>query len=396
MMAISNKIENYMGKSSWIRKMFEDGNALKKRVGEKNVFDFSLGNPVMEPPELFHQSLQEVVKNQTPGMHRYMPNAGYPETRKHIAESLSEEINMPITFDHVIMSCGAAAGLNVILKTILNPNDEVIIFSPYFVEYIFYIDNNGGIPRIVETADDFNIDIQNLEKAINHKTKAVLINSPNNPTGIVYDEHLLKNISSLLENKSKDYNKKIYLISDEPYKKIVYDNIVVLSILKHYSQSIIVNSHSKDLAIPGERIGYIVVSPQCEDWEQIVHGAVFCNRTLGFVNAPALMQRVIRRLKNVSVNVRDYQDKRDLFFNGLTEMGYEMIKPQGAFYLFPKSPLKDELEFVKKLRSKNILTVPGRGFGRAGYFRISYCVTREVIERSFAGFREAIHSVISH
>lgn len=392
MMAISNKIENYMEKSSWIRKMFEEGNALKKRAGGKNIFDFSLGNPIIEPPELFHQSLQEVVKDQTPGMHRYMSNAGYPETRKYIAESLSEEINMPITSDHVIMTCGAAAGLNIILKTILNPDDEVIIFSPYFVEYIFYIDNNAGAAKIVETADDFNIDVQNLEKAINHKTKAILINSPNNPTGIVYDKNLLNSISSLLKNKSKNYNKKIYLISDEPYKKIVYDNIVVPSILKHYSQSIIVNSYSKDLAIPGERIGYCVVSPQCQDWEQIVQGAVFCNRTLGFVNAPALMQRVIRRLKNVSVNVRDYQDKRDLFFDALTEMGYELIKPQGAFYMFPKSPVKDELEFVKKLQSKNILTVPGRGFGKAGYFRISYCVTREVIERSLAGFKEAIEN----
>lgn len=381
-----------MGKSSWIRKMFEEGNALKKRAGEKNVFDFSLGNPIIEPPELFHRSLQEVVKDQTPGMHRYMPNAGYPETRKYIAESLSEEINMPITSDHVIMTCGAAAGLNIILKTILNPDDEVIIFSPYFVEYIFYIDNNAGAAKIVETADDFNIDIQNIEKAINHKTKAILINSPNNPTGIVYDKNLLSNISSLLESKSKKYNKKIYLISDEPYKKIVYDNIVVPSILKHYSQSIIVNSYSKDLAIPGERIGYVVVSTQCQDWEQIVQGAVFCNRTLGFVNAPALMQRVIRRLKNVSVNVRDYQDKRDLFFDALTEMGYELIKPQGAFYMFPKSPVKNELEFVKKLQSKNILTVPGRGFGKTGYFRISYCVTLEVIERSLAGFREVIEN----
>lgn len=391
-MAISKKIEHFMGDSSWIRKMFEEGNALKKRIGDENVCDFSLGNPVSEPPPQFHQALQEAVNDQTPGQHRYMPNAGYPETRKYVAEVLSKESDLPLSGDHIIMTCGAAAGLNVIFKTILNPGDEVIIFLPYFAEYIFYVNNNSGIPKIVKTTDNFNIDINNLEKAVNNKTKVVLINSPNNPTGTVYNESLLKEMCTLLDRKSKDYNQNIYLISDEPYKKIVYDNIVVPSILKLYNHSIIVNSHSKDLAIPGERIGYIGVSPQCSDWEQIVAGAVFCNRTLGFVNAPALMQRVIRRLKNVSINVRDYQQKRDFLYSSLIEMGYEMIKPQGAFYFFPKSPVRDELEFVKILYSKNILTVPGRGFGKSGYFRISYCVSKSVIERSLEGFKKAIES----
>ena len=389
-MAISKKIEHFMENSSWIRKMFEEGNALKKRIGEENVCDFSLGNPISEPPPLFHQALQQVVNDRTPGQHRYMPNAGYHETRKYIADILSKESDLPVSADHIIMTCGAAAGLNVIFKTILNPGDEVIIFSPYFAEYIFYVNNNAGTPKIVETADNFNINIHNLEKAINDKTKAVLVNSPNNPTGIVYNESVLKEMCTLLDRKSKDYNQNIYLISDEPYKKIVYDNIVVPTILRLYNHSIIVNSHSKDLSVPGERIGYIGVSPHCTDWEQIIAGAVFCNRTLGFVNAPALMQRVIRRLKNVSVNVRDYQQKRDLLYSSLIKMGYEMIKPQGAFYFFPKSPVKDELEFVKILYSKNILTVPGRGFGRSGYFRVSYCVTQSVIERSLEGFKEAI------
>ena len=389
-MAISKKIEHLMENSSWIRKMFEEGNALKKRVGEENVCDFSLGNPISEPPPQFHQALQQVVNDRTPGQHRYMPNAGYPETRKYIADILSKESELFVSADHIIMTCGAAAGLNVIFKTILNPGDEVIIFSPFFAEYIFYVNNSAGTPKIVETTDDFNINIQNLEKAINDKTKAVLVNSPNNPTGIVYNESVLKEMCILLDRKSKDYNQNIYLISDEPYKKIVYDNIVVPTILKLYNHSIIVNSHSKDLSVPGERIGYIGVSPQCPDWEQIIAGAVFCNRTLGFVNAPALMQRVIRRLKNVSVNVQNYQQKRDLLYGSLIKIGYEMIKPQGAFYLFPKSPVKDELEFIKILYSKNILTVPGRGFGRSGYFRVSYCVAQSVIERSLEGFKEAI------
>lgn len=382
-----------MKESSWIRRMFEEGAALKKKVGEENVCDFSLGNPTNEPPQLFFQSLQEVIQDKTPGQHRYMPNAGFPKTREFVANDMSQESGLSLDANHIIMTCGAAAGLNVILKTILDPGEEVIIFSPYFAEYLFYIDNNGGIPVIVDTRDDFNIDIENLDKALNEKTKAIIINSPNNPSGKVYDERVLQKLGALLEHKNKDFNKTIYLISDEPYKKIVYDNLSVPSILKLYTQSIIVNSHSKDLSIPGERIGYITVSPQCQDWEQIVRGAVFCNRTLGFVNAPALMQRVIRRLKNVSVNIQDYQDKGYLFFNALSEMGYELKKPQGAFYLFPKSPVKDELKFVRILQSKNILTVPGRGFGKPGYFRISYCVPKEVVERSLAGFKEAIQEV---
>ncbi len=392
-MAISTKIEQSMKDSSWIRRMFEEGAVLKKKVGDKNVYDFSLGNPMVEPPPLFLQSLQKVAGDQTPGQHRYMPNAGFPETREFVANTTSKECGLSFTANHIIMTCGAAAGLNVILKTILNPGEEVIIFSPYFPEYIFYIDNNGGIPVIAETKEDFNIDIKKLDEAINIKTKAVIINSPNNPTGKVYNEQVLKELSTLLECKSKDFNKNIYLISDEPYKKIVYDNIFVPSIFRLYSQSIVVNSHSKDLAIPGERIGYIAVSPQCQKGEQIIAGAIFCNRTLGFVNAPALMQRVIRQLKNVSVNIQDYQEKRDLFLNALLEGGYELIKPQGAFYLFPKSPLTNEIEFVKLLQSKNILAVPGRGFGKSGYFRISYSVPKEVIERSLNGFKEAIQEV---
>lgn len=370
--------------------MFEEGNALKKQVGEENVCDFSLGNPVTEPPPLFFQSLQNAAHDKVPGQHRYMPNAGFPETREFVANLLSEESGLSLSADNIIMTCGAAGGLNVILKTILNPGDEVIVFSPYFAEYIFYIDNCGGIPKIVETTDDFNIDFENLRKAVNDKTKAVLINSPNNPTGIVYDDDTLENLGNCLENHVREFKNDVYLISDEPYKKIIYDNIETHSILKFYNQSIIVNSHSKDIAIPGERIGYIALSPNCPNWEQVVRGAIFCNRTLGFVNAPALMQRVIRQLKNVSVNIKDYQDKRDLFFGALVKMGYEIIKPQGAFYLFPKSPVKDDVEFVKMLQSKNILTVPGRGFGRKGYFRISYCVQNKVIERSLEGFEEAI------
>lgn len=393
-MTISNKIEKFMAKSSWIRKMFEEGNTLKQKVGEENVYDFSLGNPVVEPPEAFHEALKDAINDRTPGLHRYMPNAGYPETREHLADILSEESGLPVKASHIIMTCGAAAGLNVILKTILDPGDEVIIFSPYFAEYIFYITNCEGTPRIVETTEDFKIDLHNLEEALSEKTKAILINSPNNPTGVVYDEQILKELSALLEKKGKEFEKDIYLISDEPYKKIIYDNIVVPPVLKLYNQSIIVNSHSKDIAIPGERIGYLAISPKCERQEKIIEGAVFCNRTLGFVNAPAIMQRVIRKLKNVSVNIQDYQNKRDFFYDSLSGMGYDLIKPKGAFYFFPKSPLRDELEFIKLLYSKNILTVPGRGFGRTGYFRISYCVPQNVIENSLKGFKEAIESCL--
>jgi aspartate aminotransferase len=378
-----------MAEGSWVRKMFEEGVSLKKRVGEENVFDLSLGNPIMEPPPQFKEELKWLANNPIPGMHRYMENAGYPETRAAVAIQLSRETGIDFKADHIVMTCGAAGGLNVVLKTILNPGDEVIVFAPYFMEFGNYIDNHGGVIRVVPTDENFLPRLDSLSGAINAKTKGVIINSPNNPTGVVYDEKLIHNLAQLLHKKEAEYGIEIFLISDEAYRRIIYDGARYVPVFHHYRNSIAVTSHSKDLALPGERIGYIAIHPECSHQQELVNGFVFCNRILGFVNAPALMQRVIRNLQGVTVSIAEYQRKRDLLYKNLVEMGYSVLKPRGAFYLFPKSPIEDDVAFVDELRQWNVLVVPGRGFGTPGYFRASYCVEDRTIEGSLAGFRKA-------
>ncbi len=384
-MPISKRVEEYLKNASWIRRMFEEGERLKSQLGPENVYDFTLGNPSLEPPAEFRRELLQVLNNPTPGMHAYMPNAGYVETREEIANLLKEETGLEFNSSHVVMSCGAAGGLNVVLKSLLDPGDEVILISPFFMEYIFYVYNHSGIPQVVETDGNFNLDLQAIERGITQRTKAIIINSPNNPTGNVYDGESLRELASILEGVKRRSGRVIYLISDEAYKSIVYDGITLPNIFKIYNNSIVVNSYSKTLSIPGERIGYIAVSPDAEDSEKIVEALVFSNRVLGFVNAPALMQRVIKKLLYIQVDVRDYQDKRDILYHGLKGMGFELIKPKGAFYLFPKSPV-DDLEFVKLAQRRNILIVPGRGFGKEGYFRIAYCVDKGIIERALDSF----------
>ena len=389
-MPISDKIWGNMVKGSWIRKMFEEGAILRQRYGAENVFDLSLGNPVMNPPAEFYRELGKLVENPLPGMHRYMENAGYPETRAAVAAQRSLETGIKFTFKDIVMTPGAGAALNVVLKTILNEGEEVVIFAPFFMEYLFYIDNHGGVPRVMPTDEQFIPKLDALEDAIGAKTKAVLINSPNNPSGAVYGEDCLHRLGELLRKKEAQYKTQLFLISDEPYRKIIYDGLKYPSVLPHYSQSIIVTSHSKDLALPGERIGYIAVHPDCNQREELVDGLIFCNRTLGFINAPALMQHVIRHLQNVTVSVEEYQRKRDFLYDHLTGMGYSVVKPGGAFYLFPESPIEDDVAFVKELQQQwKVLTVPGSGFGSPGYFRISYCVDDRTLEGSIGGFREA-------
>ena len=388
-MPISDKIRKSMAEGSWIRRMFEEGAALKQQYGEENVFDLSLGNPVMEPPVEFIQKLRELAEKPLPGMHRYMANAGYPETRAAVAEQLSLETGLKFTFKDIVMTCGAGGALNVVLKTILDPGEEVIIFAPYFVEYATYVDNYGGVARILHTDEHFIPKLDALEAAIGAKTKAVLINSPNNPTGVVYSEDFIHQLGELLRKKEAQYGTQIFLISDEPYRKIIYDGLKYPLPFNHYPQSIIVTSHSKDLALPGERIGYIAVHPDCGQREELVGGCIYCNRTLGFVNAPALMQNIVRHLQNVTVSVAEYQRKRDFLYEHLIEMGYSVVKPQGAFYMFPKSPLEDDVAFVRELQQWKVLTVPGSGFGSPGYFRVSYCVHDRTLEGSLAGFRKA-------
>jgi aspartate aminotransferase len=394
-MTVSKKIEGFIVKSSWIRKMFEEGIARVEKYGAENVFDFSLGNPNLEPPDSLRDILREFANNPEPGQHAYMPNAGFESTRGAVAEYLKEQNQQDFTSDDVVMTVGAGGGLNVVLKTILNPGEEVIIPSPYFVEYIFYLDNHQGVPKFVETGPDFSLDVAAIGKAIGESTRAVLINSPNNPTGKVYTKDELEALGKLLTDCSRKYGQPIYLIADEPYRKIIYDGVTVPSVFNAYKESFVVNSFSKDLSLPGERIGYAAINPDISNKAIMRGGMILCNRILGYVNAPALMQRAVSRLMKESVDASIYQKKRDLLCDGLEAFGYEFTKPEGAFYLFPKTPIEDDTEFVSALQEENILTVPGSGFGRPGHIRIAYCVSDDVIERSLPGFERAIQKYVS-
>ncbi|MEK9628226.1 MAG: pyridoxal phosphate-dependent aminotransferase [Nitrospinota bacterium] len=388
-MAISEKVSGFMEKSSWIRKMFEEGIRLKKEFGEDNVFDLSLGNPVIEPPEEVQKALVQAASDQTKGLHRYMPNAGFQDVREAIAKTLSTETQVTVSANDLVMVCGAAGGLNITLKTLLDAGDEVITFAPFFVEYIFYADNHGGKAVSVNTNTDFTLNFDALKKALNDKTKAVIINSPNNPTGVVYSREQLKQLAETLKEHSNKTGKPVYLISDDPYQKITFDGVEAASVLEFYENSIYITSHSKDIALPGERIGYVAVHPECEDADNIMAGLIFSNRVLGFVNAPALIQRVVKNVQGVTVDVEQYRKKRDFLYGELSRIGYDVVKPQGAFYFFPKAPIKDEVEFVKKLAEHKVLVVPGRGFGSPGYFRISYCLPDSVIEGAIPGLEAA-------
>ena len=388
-MAISKKISDVMAKSSWIRKMFEEGIRLKQEFGEENVFDLSLGNPVVEPPRELIDALVASAKDPAPGLHRYMPNAGLPDVRETIAQALAPECKVDLNADDIVMVTGAAGGLNITLKTLLDPGDEVIIFAPYFVEYLFYADNHGGKAVPVATQPDFTLDFDALEKAFTDKTRAVIINSPNNPTGVVYSRESLEKLAGALQKKSAEMGRAVYLISDDPYKKIAFDGVETPNICEFYDNSIYITSHSKDLAVPGERIGMVAVHPRAENAKELIAGLIFCNRVLGFVNAPSLIQRAIKNAQGATVDVKDYQQKRDFLYRELTRIGYSVVKPQGAFYFFPESPLEDEVEFARILASKRVLVVPGRGFGKAGYFRLSYCFPDRVIEGAVTGFEEA-------
>jgi aspartate aminotransferase len=389
-MAISERVKRLMGGSSWVRKMFETAAQLKVQHGEDNIFDFTLGNPVEEPPQGFKEALKEFALNPIPGMHRYMPNSGYAETRRFVAQQLSDETGISFTEDHIVMTVGAAGGINIALKAILDQGDEVIVPSPYFVEFGFYIDNHGGVMRLVDTAEDFALDLDAIEKAVTARTKAVLINSPNNPTGAIYSADSLRGLADLLQAKGKGRRNPIYLIADEAYKTIIYNGTSLPNIFEIYEPSISVVSYSKSLGVPGERIGYAAINPLYAGAEKVMGAMIFLNRTLGYINAPALMQRLLPLSGTNHVGPKEYQRKRDILYGALTEYGYSLIKPQGAFYMFPQTPIRDDLAFVMDLQeSFHILTVPGRGFGKEGYFRIAYCVDMDVIERSLPGFEQA-------
>lgn len=385
-MSIAKSIETTISRSSWIRKMFEEGARLKKEHGDASVFDFSLGNPNLEPPEAFTQALKQAVNSPQKGAHGYMPNAGYPHVRQAVADSLSAEQEVTLSAAEIVMTCGAAGALNVILKTLLDPGDEVIAPAPYFVEYNFYAANHGGRLKTVPTRPDFTLDVDAVAAAVTEKTKAVLINSPNNPTGQIYSKESLGQLGALLAQKSAELNRTLYLISDEPYRKIVYDDAVVPSIFNCYPESIVAASHSKDISIPGERIGFAAVSPRATYKDDLLAGMALANRILGFVSAPALMQRVVAAVQGARVDMAAYARKRALLCDGLAACGYDFVRPPGAFYLFPKTPIEDDVEFVRALQAELILVVPGSGFGGPGHFRIAFCVADDTIKGAMPGF----------
>ena len=384
---LSNKIREDLGKASFIRAMFEEGEKLRSLYGADKVFDFSIGNPDIEPPAIVKEALKKAVSDDRPRLHGYMSNAGFVDVRASVAARLAKDTGAPVSYENVVMTCGAGGALNVALKTLLNPGEEVIVLSPYFVEYLFYIDNHGGKSVIVKTEPEtFQPDPAKLYEAINKNTKAIIINSPHNPTGVVYSEAVLKEMADRVAAREKEFGTGICVISDEPYSKIVYDNTHVPPVFNIFKNSIIVDSFSKSLSLPGERIGYIAANPSIENIELLMDGLIFANRTLGYVNAPALFQRILPESLNAVVEVEEYKKRRDLLYDGLVKCGYECIKPQGAFYLFPKSIIADDVEFCKRAMKYNLVIVPGKGFGCPGHFRIAYCVDIDIIRNSLPAF----------
>ena len=386
-MSISQTIRESMEKGSWIRQMFEAGARLKAEHGAENVFDFSLGNPILEPPQQVHEQLRLLLENPERGMHRYMPNAGFEETREFIASIMRDETGLHFGSDDVVMCIGAGGGLNVVFKALLEPGDEVLALTPYFVEYGAYVQNHGGRLTLAKTTPEFQPDLKSIEENLTEQTKIVIINSPNNPTGAVYSQETLNELGQLLQRKEHEFGHSIYLVSDDIYRYLVFDGLTNSNVFLSYQNSILVNSHSKDLGLAGERIGYIAIHPDVIDAEELRQALVLCNRILGFVNAPAMMQKILPLLGNAKVDISVYEKSRDKIYSMISELGFEAIKPQGAFYIFPKSPEPDDVAFVKRAQEENILLVPGIGFGGPGHFRISLCCTPETIENSRPGFK---------
>lgn len=378
-----------MANNSAVRQMFEEGNKLRAKYGKENVFDFSLGNPDAPVPEEINQAIKDIV-DETPVMelHGYMSNAGYEDVRETIAQHLNKLHGTEFTKGNILMTVGAASALNVALKTILNPGEEVVIFAPYFLEYNWYVKNYDGVVVPCQTDERFMPDMARLEECITEKTRAVLINSPHNPTGVVYSEEIIKGIAEVLDRKQKELNRTIFLIADEPYRELAYDGVEVPYVTKYYDNTFVVYSYSKSLSLPGERIGYLVVPSAMEDSEFVFETVTAVNRISGAVNAPAIQQKLIGRCVDSKVNLEYYDRNRKALYEGLTECGFECVMPQGAFYLFVKSPVEDAAEFCQAAKKYNILMVNGASFMAPGYVRLAYCVSYETINNSMAGFKK--------
>lgn len=387
---ISEKMLPLLENNSAIRTMFEEGKRLAAVYGEDQVFDFSLGNPSVPAPREVNQAILDVLKEEDPLLiHGYMSNAGYEDVRDGLAQSLNRRFGTAFGRNNILMTVGAAGGLNVILKTFLNPWEEVIVFAPYFLEYGSYVRNYDGVLVVVPPdTSTFQPDLNAFKKKLTNRTKAVILNTPNNPTGVIYTEQTLKDIAGVLEEKEREYGHSIILISDEPYRELVYDGATVPYVTKYYKNTAVCYSYSKSLSLPGERIGYLVIPDEMEDSGKVFQAAVIANRVLGCVNAPSLMQRVILRCLDAEADVAAYEKNRNLLYHSLRAYGFTCIKPEGAFYLFLKTPLQDEMEFCETAKSYHVLVVPGSSFACAGYVRIAYCVPFETIERSLPAFKK--------
>ena len=387
---ISDKMKDLVKNNSVIREMFEEGNRLAKIYGKENVFDFSLGNPSVPAPEKVKEAIIKIAESEDPCfLHGYMSNSGFEDVREKIAENINKKFETNFSSKNLIMTVGAASGLNIVLKSIINSGEEVIVFAPYFSEYNNYIKNYDGVITIVPAnLKTFEPNLEEFEKKINSKTKAVIINTPNNPTGIVYSEELIKKLADIMQKKEEEIGHPIYLISDEPYRELVYDGIKVPYITKYYKNTFVVYSYSKSLSLPGERIGYVIVPNELEDSDEMIEAVTIANRIIGCVNAPSLIQRVIPNCLDLQINLEEYDSNRKLLYQILTECGFECVKPQGAFYLFVKSPIEDEKEFCNIAKKYNLLFVPCSSFACPGYVRIAYCVSHSMIEKSEEAFKK--------
>ena len=387
---ISDKMKDLVKNNSVIREMFEEGKRLAVKYGKENVYDFSLGNPSVPAPKKVNESIKEILdKEDSLMVHGYMSNAGFEDVREKIAKSINNRFGTSFLAKNIIMTVGAASGINIILKSIINPDDEVITFAPYFMEYKNYVKNyDGKLIEISPNIKDFQPKLDEFESKITEKTKAIIINTPNNPTGVIYSEETIKEISRILEKKQKEFNHEIFIISDEPYRELVYEDVEVPYITKYYNNTFVVYSYSKTLSLPGERIGYVVVPTEMEDSENIITAITIANRIIGCVNAPSLIQRVLIECADEKVDMNTYNENRNLLYNELSKYGFECIKPQGAFYLFLKSPTEDDMEFCNKAKEYNILFVPGSSFACKGYVRIAYCVSTDMIKRALPAFKK--------
>ena len=388
---IAEKMQNMVKNSSAIRAMFEEGNRLAKIYGPENVFDFSLGNPNVPAPQAVKDAIIEILNEEDPvALHGYTnSNAGYEDVREAVAASLNERFDTSFAGKNIVMTVGAAGGLNVALKILLNPGDEVITFAPYFGEYRSYTANfDGVLVAISPNTEDFQPKLDEFEEKITAKTKAVIVNTPNNPTGVVYSEETIKKMAAIMEAKQKEFGTDIYLISDEPYRELAYDGVEVPYLTKYYANTIVGYSFSKSLSLPGERIGYLVIPDEASDSSDLISAASVATRILGFVNAPTLQQKMVVKCLNEQTDISYYDRNRETLYNGLKECGFTCIKPEGAFYLFVKSPVENEKEFCEAAKKYNILIVPGSSFGCPGYVRISYCVAYETIVNALPKFKE--------